>query len=475
MPHIHRLDPTHKALLGRRDLLTKEPLRPGDDIVVCVCHSYAFLVESWSTAASSHGGLENTLAQLPEVRSNIRFSRQSPNQSRRSRQRSVPRADPPDAIEALLNHAARTVPPTRPTPEAPPPRPQTRPVVRSSRATVLRALVVMAGVVFLIAINQYSVNKAALRNDVPTGSKPVDSSGGVVRIRDSSTSRSPDSLNDAGRISRLVDSIRVDPANDELWGDLGDRYLAQRRHAEAGGAFAVALLLNPADLEWQNHAPSLLLAADAIRNAGITDDELVGNVADSAAAVGNHAAAARLYAVAVTLDPTDDEWRDKLASSSASMNASVGASVAEADTQQAPPVIQKPASSAFVATPPLITLDPPTGNQTIQAGTAVDGTLRDNPSSRQSSVALPRDLDMAELARVVNDFNSGRFDAALTSLGEMRARVNAWRSATGRVHVATDSINQLSVRVLRACLAVQAVNRDRRDATPPRCLDPRRL
>jgi tetratricopeptide (TPR) repeat protein len=109
----------------------------------------------------------------------------------------------------------------------------------------------------------------------------------------------------------LINQVRGDLGNDELWGDLGDSYQSAGNYGMADACWAVARILDPSDSEWSGHSPNLDQAAYAIQQLGITDDEWVGDLGDSAQGQGWRSAALNLYRRALALDPDDSEWQRK--------------------------------------------------------------------------------------------------------------------------------------------------------------------
>ena len=70
MRHVHRLaENEHKAFLaeGRLDPLTREPLRPGDQIIICAQCRSAFLMASWDAIENQHCNQRDTLAVLSDA------------------------------------------------------------------------------------------------------------------------------------------------------------------------------------------------------------------------------------------------------------------------------------------------------------------------------------------------------------------------------------------------------------------------
>lgn len=107
--------------------------------------------------------------------------------------------------------------------------------------------------------------------------------------------------------------------DDEIWGDLGDHYMAQGRNDEALAAFRYALSIDPEDGEWQGKISNLLGPEEVIEMIEAGDatmgDEELGDYADTLMAQGEPERACELYTRANALDPEDAEWIDKLSSS----------------------------------------------------------------------------------------------------------------------------------------------------------------
>ncbi|TNE84992.1 MAG: tetratricopeptide repeat protein [Deltaproteobacteria bacterium] len=106
--------------------------------------------------------------------------------------------------------------------------------------------------------------------------------------------------------------------DDEVWGDLGDEYLASGRSDDALAAYQYAATLDPGDSEWQGKIAELL-GPDAVYEmytegaSGMSDEEL-GDIGDLLVAQGDLERACELYQRANELDPGDSEWADKLSS-----------------------------------------------------------------------------------------------------------------------------------------------------------------
>jgi len=116
----------------------------------------------------------------------------------------------------------------------------------------------------------------------------------------------------SGEIHDLEQAVLADPSNDELWGDLGDLYVAAGDRATALRHYQYALTLDPDDSEWQNDVIQYMDPADM---AGMIDtlvaggdDERIGDIADRLKNDGETDAACELYMRALEIDPDDSEW-----------------------------------------------------------------------------------------------------------------------------------------------------------------------
>ena len=113
-------------------------------------------------------------------------------------------------------------------------------------------------------------------------------------------------------VERLTRQVRNNVSDDEAWGDLGDAHAAAGNGSTAEGCYAVALMIDPSDGEWQGHSPSLARAVTVLRQLNVTDDELIGDLGDVAGGRGESTAARALYELALELDPSDGEWQGKV-------------------------------------------------------------------------------------------------------------------------------------------------------------------
>ena len=106
------------------------------------------------------------------------------------------------------------------------------------------------------------------------------------------------------------------PMDDELWGDLGDAYIASGLVEDAIRAYSQAATLDPSDGEWQSALGRLLtpeeLYARMMQDEMATNDEQLGDLADIMMQQGEVERACELYARANELDPGDTEWINAL-------------------------------------------------------------------------------------------------------------------------------------------------------------------
>jgi len=109
-------------------------------------------------------------------------------------------------------------------------------------------------------------------------------------------------------------AVFAEPYNDEVWGDLGDWYIERGQTEAAVTAYIRASTLDPADSEWTqklaDYAPDYVIPTPDWRE--MNDDEAVGDVADALAASDNWDEACQAYAYALELDPEDGEWKRAL-------------------------------------------------------------------------------------------------------------------------------------------------------------------
>ena len=122
-------------------------------------------------------------------------------------------------------------------------------------------------------------------------------------------------------LTELERRVLADPSDDEAWGDLGDEHMAAGRSEQAMACYQRASTLDPNDSEWQNKLLSGGGAGDVDMAAMLeswgasdpTNDERIGDLADSLVAQGRIAEALQLYQRALELDPDDSEWQRKVA------------------------------------------------------------------------------------------------------------------------------------------------------------------
>lgn len=119
-----------------------------------------------------------------------------------------------------------------------------------------------------------------------------------------------------GRASRLERKAMRQLGNDEVWGDLGDEYMAAGRLIEAEAAYRYAASIDPEDGEWQTKIANLLgpeeLLAQVESGETTMGDEELGDMADLLMGQGEVERACELYQRAAQLDPSDNEWTEKL-------------------------------------------------------------------------------------------------------------------------------------------------------------------
>jgi len=122
------------------------------------------------------------------------------------------------------------------------------------------------------------------------------------------------------------DQMHTQPNNDELMGDYADLLGFLDRREESCMAYQRAAQLDPEDSEWGDrvaecasagnvdaaHAGNLVDALEARLEVEGDNDELMGTIGDTMLASGDRDGALEYYRMALTADPGDSEWLDKV-------------------------------------------------------------------------------------------------------------------------------------------------------------------
>jgi len=123
----------------------------------------------------------------------------------------------------------------------------------------------------------------------------------------------------AGRVKALERRALRNPEDDELWGDLADKYAAMGNTEQALKYYLYAMRLDPSDGEWQGGIASvggpeaMAEAMESMMLGGGMNDESLGDFADVLFASGEVDRACGLWQQAQELDPSDSEWNGALA------------------------------------------------------------------------------------------------------------------------------------------------------------------
>lgn len=117
--------------------------------------------------------------------------------------------------------------------------------------------------------------------------------------------------------NKIVRAALQNPTDDELWGDAADYYMSVGLRDEALSAYTYALELDPTDSEWQR-AILGLAGVDAIleilhAQGQDMGDEGLGDIGDILREAGRTEEACATYQRALALDPTDEEWTQRMA------------------------------------------------------------------------------------------------------------------------------------------------------------------
>jgi tetratricopeptide (TPR) repeat protein len=126
-------------------------------------------------------------------------------------------------------------------------------------------------------------------------------------------------LQPRNKVSRLERRALKDPTNDEIWGDVADELVMAGEIDKALRYYVHALRIDPTDEEWINKVMELggeevLLGLYKDQvHAQPNNDELMGDYADLLTFLGRRDEACMAYQRAQQLDPEDSEWNDRVA------------------------------------------------------------------------------------------------------------------------------------------------------------------
>ncbi len=126
-------------------------------------------------------------------------------------------------------------------------------------------------------------------------------------------------LQPRNKVSRLERRALKDPGNDEIWGDVADELALSGDVDKALRYYVHALRIDPSDEEWINKVLELGGEETLIEmfreqmHTNPNDDERMGDYADLLAYLGRREEACMAYQRAQQLDPEDSEWNDRVA------------------------------------------------------------------------------------------------------------------------------------------------------------------
>lgn len=126
-------------------------------------------------------------------------------------------------------------------------------------------------------------------------------------------------LQPRNRVSRLERRALKDPTNDEIWGDVADELALSGDTDKALRYYVHALRIDPTDEEWINKVmelggeETLLGMYRDQMQAFPNNDELMGDYADLLTYLGRREEACMAYQRAQQIDPEDSEWNDRVA------------------------------------------------------------------------------------------------------------------------------------------------------------------
>ncbi len=126
-------------------------------------------------------------------------------------------------------------------------------------------------------------------------------------------------LQPRNKVSRLERKALRDPTNDEIWGDVADELVMSGEHAKALTYYVHALRIDPTDEEWINKVMELggeevlLQLYKDQMQTQPNNDELMGDYGDLLKFLGRRDEACMAYQRAHQIDPEDSEWNDRVA------------------------------------------------------------------------------------------------------------------------------------------------------------------
>jgi len=126
-------------------------------------------------------------------------------------------------------------------------------------------------------------------------------------------------LQPRNKVSRLERKALRDPTNDEIWGDVADELVMQGDIDKALRYYVHALRIDPTDEEWINKVmelggeETLLQMYKDQMHSQPNNDELMGDYADLLGFLGRREESCMAYQRATQLDPEDSEWSDRVA------------------------------------------------------------------------------------------------------------------------------------------------------------------
>ena len=121
-------------------------------------------------------------------------------------------------------------------------------------------------------------------------------------------------LNQTQWVSEIERKALENPSDDEIWGDIGDHFAEKGQSSKALTYYLRAMSLDPSDSEWHQklteHGSSEEVVAFYESNAvhNQDNDEWLGDFGDLLAGMDRREDACSQYRNALALDPSDSEW-----------------------------------------------------------------------------------------------------------------------------------------------------------------------
>lgn len=153
-----------------------------------------------------------------------------------------------------------------------------------------------------LSTNQFDAAHAAFSEALRLDEDDAVAAGGLLKLEQSNW------------VSDIERRALENPADDEIWGDIGDYFAEKGLGDKALTYYLHAMTLDPADSEWQQKVSESgsiervieIFESNAVHNQD--NDEWLGDYGDLLARMERREDACAQYQNALALDPSDSEW-----------------------------------------------------------------------------------------------------------------------------------------------------------------------